>query len=398
MPSISKKLSAAKASPIVQMNNKVRALKEEGRDIINFSIGIPNFLPAEHIYEAAHKAVDTDKGIYLPPNGTDELIEAFQYRLKEDGFGDYAKNEICTAVGAKNALTNLFMILCDEGDEVIFPAPYWSSYIDTVELAGAVCKTISCGSDQHYKLTPEQLEAAITPKTKVFLFNNPSNPTGMVYTEAEIKALGDVLEKHDIWIISDDIYDKMIFDGDKFHHLLHTNPALRNRMCIVQSISKTYGMPGWRIGMIAAPEAVIKTHGKVAANTFMNVCGIAQAAAAAAFKGEHNFVAQRRDEFQEKRNMVYETLTSIDGIICPRPNGAFYAFPNVSGFFGKSFEGETIKDDAHLCELILEHASCACVPGSAFGDKNALRISYALPTEQLTKGLNNLKEFFNKCS
>jgi aspartate aminotransferase len=396
MPEFAKRMGTVNPSVIVQIATKARELKAAGHDIISFSIGVPNFLPAKHIYDAAHEAIDNDAGNYLPCRGTDELVNAFVERLKKDGF-DYKPSEICASLGAKNSLFNLAFCMLDEGDEVILPTPFWSSYEDMMDMTGAKMVNIRCGSDQDYKMTPEQLEAAITPKTKMLIFNNPSNPTGMVYTKEEIKALGDILEKHDIWIVSDDIYDKMIFDGMQFAHLLHTNPALKPRTVIVQSISKTYGMPGWRVGMTASTEEIAQKLITMNANTTMSVPGVAMAAAAAAFSGDHDFVYKERDKFQVKRDIVMEALDSIEGVVCPFPRGAFYAFPDVSAYFGKSYKGETITDDVKLAEMLLEHALVALVPGGAFGEPNAIRISYACPDDELKEGMERLKTFFSAC-
>ncbi len=396
MPSFAKKMGDVSPSVIVQISNKARELKKSGKDVISFSIGIPNFLPAKHIYEAAHAAIDNDTGTYLPCRGSDELINAFIKRLKLDGF-DYQPSEICASIGAKNSLFNLAFCMLDEGDEVILPTPFWSSYEDMTNMTGAKAVHVRCGSKQNYKMTAEQLESAITPKTKMLIFNNPSNPTGMVYTKEEIKALGDVLERHDIWIISDDIYDKMVFDGHKFHHLLHTNPSLRSKTVIVQSVSKTYGMPGWRVGMVAAPEEVAKKLTTMNANSTMNVPGVTMAAAAAAFSGDHDFVFKERDNFQRKRDIVMAVLNDIDGIVCPFPRGAFYAFPDVSAYYGKKYKGEVITDDVKLAEMILDHTLVALVPGGAFGEPNSIRISYACPDEDLIKGMQRLKDFFEAC-
>lgn len=396
MPEFAKRMGEVNPSVIVQIASKARELKAEGKDVISFSIGVPNFLPAQHIYDAAHKAIDEDTGQYLPPKGTPELINAFLDRLKEDGF-DYKPNEVCTSLGAKNSLFNLAFCMLDEGDEVIIPAPYWSSYEDMMDMTGAKLVKVHCGSDQNYKLTGEQLAAAITPKTKMFIFNNPCNPTGMVYTREEVQAIGDVLEQHDIWVISDDIYDKMIYDGEKFHHVLHTNPALRDRTVIVQSISKTYGMPGWRVGMAASTEAVATKLATMNANSTMTVPGVAMAAAAAAFGGDHTFVYKERDTFQQKRDVVLGVLNSIEGVVCPFPRGAFYAFPDVSAYFGKTYKGETITNDVKLAEMLLEHVGVALVPGGAFSEPNAIRISYACPMDELKDGMNRIKTFFEAC-
>lgn len=396
MPTTAAKMQSIKPSIIVEIADKARELKKQGRNIISFSIGVPNFVPAQHVYDAARHAVDNDVCNYLPGRGSDELIKAFIKRMELDGFS-YSEKEVCVANGAKNALFNLFYVITDPGDEVIVPTPYWSSYEDIIEMNGGKMVTIRGGAEQHYKITAQQLEAAITPKTKALLFNNPSNPTGMVYTREEIKALGDVLAKHDIWIISDDIYDKMIFDDLGHHHLLHTHPQLKDRVVIVQSISKTYGMPGWRVGMVAGPERIIKLHLTMMANTTMNVNGVAMAAAAAAFGGDHAWVAEVRDTFQAKRDMVVEALNDVDGLLCPKPQGAFYAFPDVSAYFGAEYKGEIIRDDVHVCNLLLDHHDLALVPGSAFGEPNSVRISYACPTEQLCEGLQRFAAFFAAC-
>lgn len=398
MPSISKRMSSIKQSPIVAMNNKAKAMTADGVDVINFSIGVPGFLPPKRIYDAAREALEHDSGAYLHSRGSDTLVNAFLGRLKKDGF-DYSANEVTCAVGAKNALNNLFIALLDEGDEVIYPSPFWSSYEDNISMYGGVNIAVACPATQDYKMTGAQLENAITNRTKIFLFNNPSNPTGMVYSKEEIKALGDVLVKHpDIWIISDDLYDKMIFDGEEFHHLLHTHPELKERMIIVQSVSKTYGMPGWRVGMIAAQKLLIDTLLTITANTFMNIPAVTQAAAAEAFAGDHEFVREKCVEFQEKRDIVMSAINEIEGLICPFPRGAFYAFPHIGNFIGKSFKGEKIASDIQFCELLLEHAHIACVPGSAFGDKTAFRLSYAMDNERLTEGLRRLKSFISEIS
>ncbi|MFT7144664.1 MAG: aspartate aminotransferase [Alphaproteobacteria bacterium] len=397
MPTVSDKYAKTEGSVIVAINQKAKALAKEGRDIVNFSIGVPGFLPPKHVYDAAKQAVDEDGGAYLACKGSDPLLESFIGLLKNQGF-DYAMDETCATLGAKNALTNLCLALCNKGDEILFPAPYWSSYIQTAEMADAIPVAINCDSEQNYKLTAAQLEAAITPKTKIFLFNNPSNPTGMVYTKQEIAELAEVLVRHDIWVISDDLYDRIIFDGEEFHHLLTAEPRLRDRMIIVQSVSKSYGMPGWRVGFVAGPKAIIKTMTSIAANTFMNIPWVSQRAAAAAISGDQTFVNEHRDAFAHKRDLVMASISTIEGMVCPFPKGAFYAFPDCKAFIGKQYNGEVIKDDVHLCELLLEHKGIATVPGSGFGSAGALRISYACDLETLQKGMKLFCEFFNEVS
>jgi aspartate aminotransferase len=394
MPTFADRMNVIKPSATVAVSNKVREMKAAGEDVISFSIGVPGFLPPDHVYKAAHAAIDADKGTYLPGRGTPELLAAFQKRLQEDGF-DYADNELCVALGGKNALFNLMQVLAGPGDEVLFPAPFWTSYPDIVALAGATPKWINCSAADSYKLTATRLAETITSKTKAFIFNNPSNPTGMVYSSEEVKALADVLANHpNVWILSDDIYDKMIYDGEVFHSLLTARPELRDRFIIMQSISKTYGMPGWRVGMVAAPEGVMKPLLTFVGQALMNVPGVAMAAAAAAFGGDHSFLPPLKKEFEQKRNMVMEVLTGLDGIACPRPTGAFYAFPDVSALYGKtSARGAKIDDDIAFCTAILEEQKLALVPGSGFGAPQAVRISYATDLKTLEKGLQRFADF-----
>jgi aspartate aminotransferase len=393
MPALADRMKTAKPSTIIQMAEKVKALKKQGKDIVSFSIGVPNFLPAKHIYDAAHAAIDHDKGDYLPGRGSEELVAAFCTYMTSIGL-PYGPTEVAASIGGKHGLFNVFMAMLNAGDEVLIPTPYWTSYADMIDFVGGKPVFLPCPASQNYKLTPAQLEKAIGPKTKMFLFNNPSNPTGMVYTKAEIAALGAVLEKHDLWIVSDDIYDRMIFDGEKFHSLLHTNPKLRDRTAIIQSISKNYGMPGWRGGMVAGPEGLIKALLAVNSNSITNIPGVVMSAAAAAWAGPQDFSDEMAKKFQVKRDMVMKALLGIPGVTCPKPGGAFYAFPDVSAYFGKTFKGTKIDTDVTLCNLMLEHAGVACVPGSAFGDKNGLRISYALPDAELAEGLRRFVKFF----
>jgi len=393
MPNFANRMLHAQPSAVIKVAEKVQALKKQGRDVISFSIGVPNFLPAKHVYQAAHNAIDGDSGTYLPGRGSEELVNAFIQCMATKGL-DYGAHEVAAAVGGKQALFHILMAALNEGDEVLIPAPYWTSYPDMVTLLGGTPVFLHCPSTQNYKLKPEQIAKAITPKTKVFMFNNPSNPTGMVYTKAEIKALGDELEKHDIWIISDDIYDRMIFDGETFHHLLHTNPKLRDRVLCVQSISKNYGMPGWRVGMVAGPEGFIQHLLTLNSNSITNINNISMAAAAAAFGGDQQFSDDSMAVFAQKRDVVMKALQGISYLSCPVPKGAFYAFPDVSAYYGKTHDGVLITDDITLCTQLLEKKGLALVPGSAFGEAKGVRISYACPSAQLERGLALFAEFF----
>lgn len=395
-PKLAPRMSVVQPSPIIEVSNAVRDLKAQGEKVISFSIGVPGFLPPAHVYAAAEtaSAQENDSGAYLAGRGQNALITAFLDRLKKDNL-EYSEAETCVQLGGKGALFNLFQILVEAGDQVLCPAPYWASYPDMVALAGANFRAIPCPASQNYKMTPNQLNAAISPNTKLFIFNNPSNPTGMLYTPEEVDALAAVLVKHPhVTIISDDIYDKLTY-GAPFKHLTNAEPTLRERTIVVQSVSKTYGMPGWRIGMVAAPEHIIKALLTVTSQSLTNVPAVTQAAGAAAFSGDHSFLKNVKADFITKRDLVLAELAKLDGITCPKPEGAFYVFPNISAYFGKSHNGTPINTDIDFCKALLAAEKVACVPGSGFGDPEALRISYATDTETLTEGLNRFTNFVN---
>lgn len=285
MLKLAERMGRARPSAIMVVAEKARKLKAEGRDIISFSIGVPNFLPGEHVYDAARQALLKDTGAYGSNRGRDDLLDAFLKHLREGGFEGYERKHLAVGIGAKHVLFNLMYALLDEGDEVLIPTPFWTSYRDIADILGARTVFMHCGAEQDYKLTPAQLEAAITPATKLLMFNNPSNPTGMVYTPAEVQALADVLARHRIWVLSDDIYNRMIFDGLEYGHLVKARPELRDRVILIDSISKTYGMPGWRVGMIAAPEAVAQAMVNLNSNHITNLPEVVTAAAVAALDG-----------------------------------------------------------------------------------------------------------------
>ncbi len=394
MPNLAARMSRAKPSAIMAVADKAKALKAAGRDIISFSIGVPNFLPGDHVYAAVRDALVKDSGQYGSNRGADALLDAFLKHLEQGGLTGYTRKNIATGIGAKHVLYNLAEALLDPGDTIAFAVPYWTTYVDIAEIVDAKMRLMPCPASQDYKLTPAQLDAAL-PGVKVFLFNNPNNPTGMVYTKAEIAALADVLVKHpDVWIICDDIYNRMVFDGVGYHNFVNARPELRDRVIHVDSLSKTYGMPGWRVGFMAGPEVVAQAFTTLNSNHITNVPEIVTAAAVAALSGPQDVPAQRCAEFQAKRDLVMATMESIPGVVCPRPQGAFYVFPDISCTFGKSHDGAKIGSDVDFCNALLQAKGVACVPGSAFGDPNALRISYTCPTAQLQPGLDRFREFF----
>ena len=397
MPQLARRIGRAKPSAIMQVAEKAKRLKSEGRDIISFSIGVPNFLPGEHVYAAVREALSKDSGQYGSNRGADALLDAFLEHIGKIGLTGYGRVNVATGIGAKHVIYNIAEALLDEGDTIVFPTPYWTSYLDIAEIVNAKIDLLPCPAEQDYKLTPAQLDAALARKPRVFLFNNPSNPTGMVYGKDEIDALADVLVKYpDTWIITDDIYNRMVFDGLGYHNFVHARPELRDRVIFLDSLSKTYGMPGWRVGFMAGPESVAQALVTMNSNHITNIPEMVTAAAVAALNGPQDIPTQKCAEFQAKRDQVMAVMEAIPGVVCPRPQGAFYVFPDISVAYGKTHapSGLKIGNDMDFCNVLLETKGVACVPGSAFGEPRALRISYTCPTPQLAPGLQRFQEFF----
>jgi aspartate aminotransferase len=399
MPRLATRTGRAKPSAIMVIAEKAKQLKTEGKDVVNFSIGVPNFLPGDHVYQAVRDWTSRDSGAYGSNRGAPALLDAIVSHFKQSGLDGYTRNQVTVGIGAKQVLYNLCEALLDEGDEIVFPSPYWTSYVDIAEILGAKITILECPPEQNYKLTPAQLDKALASRPKVFLFNNPSNPTGMVYSRDEVAALAEVLVKHpDTWIITDDIYNRLVFDGIGYHNFVQFKPELRERTFIMDSLSKTYGMPGWRVGFVAGPEAGIK--GLVTLNSNHITClpEITEVAAITALTGPQAIPSAKRDEFSKRRDEVVNALLAIPGVKCPRPQGAFYAFPDISVAFGKSHNGRPIRNDVDFCKALLEDKFVATVPGSAFGEPRSLRISYTCAPEQLQKGLARIQSFFAELS
>ncbi len=397
MPQFARRIGRAKPSAIMQVAEKAKRLKAEGRDIISFSIGVPNFLPGEHVYAAVRDALSSDSGQYGSNRGSDALLDAFLGHMEEIGLTGYTRANCAIGIGAKHVIYNLAEALLDDGDTIAFPTPYWTSYLDIAEILDAKVELMPCPPEQDYKLTPAQLDGALAKKPRVFLFNNPSNPTGMVYSKDEISALADVIARHpDTWVITDDIYNRMVFDGVGYHNFVHVRPELRDRVIFIDSLSKTYGMPGWRVGFMAGPEAVARAVVTLNSNHITSLPEVTQAAAIAALAGPQDIPAAKRAEFEAKRDQVMAVLARIPGVACPKPQGAFYVFPDVSCAFGKTHAptGTRIGNDIDLCDALLDAKGVACVPGSAFGEPRSLRISYTCPTPQLMPGMERIEQFF----
>ena len=393
---ISARVSAIAESATLAVDAKAKALKAAGRPVIGFGAGEPDFPTPDYIVEAAKRAAaDPRMHKYTPAAGLPELREAIAVKTARDSGYQVKASQVLVTNGGKQAVYQTFATLLNPGDEALLPAPYWTTYHDIADIVGARVNVLPCPSVQNYKLAPAQLEAALQRKPKMFLFNNPSNPTGMVYTREEIAALADVLAKYpDTWIVTDDIYNSMVFEGIGYHNFVLEKPELRERLIFIDSVSKTYGMPGWRVGLIAGPESVAKAVTTLNSNHITSLPEVITAAAIAAFSGPQDIPQAKCAEFAGKRDVVVDALRAIPGVICPRPQGAFYAFPDISVAFGKRHNGTLISNDVEFCAALLEAKGVACVPGSAFGEPRALRISYTCPTAQLEPGLQRIQQFF----
>jgi aspartate aminotransferase len=396
MLTLAARMSRAQPSAIMEIAMKAKRLAAQGRDIISFSIGVPNFLPGPHVYEAAAAALQHDSGQYGSNRGSDALLDAYLASLERGGIQGYGREHLATGVGAKHVLFNLLYAMLDEGDEVLIPTPYWTSYVDMVDVLGGSKVFLPCGAEQDYKLRPEQIAAAVTPKTRVLMFNNPSNPTGMVYSKAEIAALAAELVKHDIYVLSDDIYNQMIYDGVGWHHLVNAEPALRDRVILIDSISKTYGMPGWRVGFMAGPKEIAQACVVLNSTHITNLPEVVCAGAVAALTGPQDVPRAKCVEFAARRDQVLESFGRIEGMSCPRPQGAFYAFPDISFAYGRKSRGQLLSNDVDVCAAMLEAVGVACVPGSAFGAPRAMRISYTCKANELPDGLARIEKFFGE--
>jgi aspartate aminotransferase len=379
-------------SPTLAIDAKAKTLKAQGIDIVGFGAGEPDFDTPDNIKEAAKRAVDAGFTRYTPVGGTDELKDAIIAKLKRDNGLEYARNEISVACGAKHSLYNISQTLIQEGDEVIIPSPYWVSYPDQVVLAGGRPIFIETDESTDFKITPEKLERAITGKTRALILNSPCNPTGATYSEKELKAIGDVCLKHDFIIISDDIYEKLLYDNLSFSNISMAVPALQPRVMVVNGVSKAYAMTGWRIGYTAGPAEIISAMTKMQSQSTSNPSSIAQKAAVEALNGPQDTVSKMVVEFEKRRTYIIDRLNGIPGITCFKSSGAFYAFPNISQLFGKSFEGNPIGNSTGFAAYLLEHAKVALVPGVAFGADNYARLSYATSMENIRKGLDRIEE------
>lgn len=395
MAFISDTLARVKPSPTIAVTNKARELKATGKDVIGLGAGEPDFDTPDNIKAAAKRAIDEGKTKYTAVDGIPELKEAIAAKFARENGLSYKPNQITVGTGGKQTLYNALMATLNPGDEVIIPAPYWVSYPDMVLLAGGTPVPVECKLESNFKLTPAQLEAAITPKTKWFIFNSPSNPTGAAYSLSELKALTDVLVKHlQVWIMSDDMYEHLVFDDFKFVSPAEIEPRLYDRTLTCNGVSKAYAMTGWRIGYAAGPVELIKAMGTIQSQSTSNPCSVAQYAAVEALNGPQDFLADNKKTFQRRRDLVVSMLNQAKGIKCPRPEGAFYVYPDIAGCIGKTSEGGAkIANDEDFATALLEETGVAVVFGAAFGLSPNFRVSYATSDAALEEACRRIQSF-----
>ena len=395
MNDLSNRLMSLSESETLVMSQKSAELKAQGVDVINLSVGEPDFATPIHIKEAAKKAIDDNFSFYSPVTGFLDLRKAISEKLKTENNLTYAPDQIVCSNGAKQSICNVILAMVNEGDEVIIPAPYWVSYPEMVKLAEGTPVVINAGIDQDFKITAAQLEEAITPKTKAIILCSPSNPTGSVYSKSELKSLADVLAKYpNVYVISDEIYEHINYIGK--HESIGQFEELNDRMIIVNGVSKCYAMTGWRIGWMAAPKAIASACSKLQGQYTSGPCSISQKASLAAYVGSQEDVEKMRQAFERRKELTFKLLSEIDGLETNNPEGAFYLFPKCSSYFGKSHKGKTIADSADLAIYLLQEGHVACVAGNAFGAPDHIRLSYATSDENLVEALKRIKEALGK--
>lgn len=392
---IADRLNRISESETIAMSKLGRALKAEGKDVISLSFGEPDFFTPDHIKQSAIDAINNNFTFYTPVAGIPELKDAIKVKFERDNGLHYNTDQIVVSTGAKNSLMNTVLALVNPGDEVVIPTPFWVSYADMVHLAEGKTVYIETHVDADYKITPAQLEAAITPNTKMFMFSSPNNPSGMVYSHDELKALADVFERHPhVYIVSDEIYEHINFVGK--HTSIASFGTLINRTITVNGVSKAFSMTGWRIGYIGAPKEIAYACEKLQSQFTSGTNAIAQRAAIAALLGDMTPTITMRDAFEKRRNLCYDILKEIPEMKLGLPDGAFYLFPDISAYFGRSYNGQTIKNSQDLCMYLLNEVYVVTVAGSAFGNDNCMRFSYATSEENLIKSMTRIKEALGK--
>jgi aspartate aminotransferase len=387
--SLSLRAQSIKPSPTLAVTARAAELRAEGKDIIGLGAGEPDFDTPEHIKAAAIESLKKGETKYTAVDGTPTLKQAIIDKFQRENNLEYNKNQVLVSCGAKHSLYNLFQATLNPGDEIIIPAPYWVSYPDMAKLAGAEPVILKTTIDDNFKITPKKLQSAISEKTRMVVFNSPSNPTGVSYSKDELAALGEVLLEHpEILIVTDDIYEHILWGQDKFVNIVNASPDLFDRTIVVNGVSKAYSMTGWRIGYVGGPEAIIKGMKKIQSQSTSNPSSMAQAAAVAALNGDQTYIKESTGIFKERHDFVLKSLREIDGISCIASEGTFYSFPDMNGLIEKI---DGISNDIELAEFFLEKAEVAMVPGSAFGAPGCMRISFATSMENLEKSMERIK-------
>ncbi len=392
-PRISARIGGIAESATLAVDAKAKALKAAGRPVIGFGAGEPDFPTPDYIVEAAVEACrDPRNHRYTPAGGLPELKQAIADKTRRDTGYDVEPAQVLVTNGGKQAIYEAFASLLDPGDEVILPAPYWTTYPESIRLAGGVPVEVLADETQGYKVTVEQLEAARTDRTKAIVFNSPSNPTGAVYSRDEVAAIGTWLVEHGLWVLTDEIYEHLVYDGLETASLPVVCPDLADRCIVVNGVAKTYAMTGWRVGWVLGPKDLIKAATNLQSHATSNVSNVAQRAALAAVSGDLTAVEEMREAFDRRRRKIVSMLNDIDGVVCPEPKGAFYAYPSVKGLLGRDIDGVTPTTSTELAEVLLEKAEVAAVPGEAFGSPGYLRFSYALGDDDLVEGISRLQK------
>jgi aspartate/methionine/tyrosine aminotransferase len=396
-PRISARIAAIAESATLAVDAKAKALKAAGRPVIGFGAGEPDFPTPDYIVEAAAAATKVVANHrYTPAAGLPELREAIVAKTKRDSNYEVTVDQVLVTNGGKQSVYQAFAAIVDPGDEVLLPSPYWTTYPECVKLAGGVSVEVFADETQNYLVSVEQLEAARTPKTKVLLFCSPSNPTGSVYSVEQVKAIGQWAVKHGIWVITDEIYEHLLYDGAKAPSLPVLVPALADTCIIINGVAKTYAMTGWRVGWMIGPKDVIKAATNLQSHLTSNVANVSQRAAIAALNGNLDAVHKMGEAFDRRRKLIVGLLNEIPGFKCPTPTGAFYVYPSVKGVLGTTIRGKTPKTSAELATLILEEAEVAAVPGEAFGPSGYLRFSYATSDEDIIEGIGRIKKLITQ--
>ncbi|MCI2238828.1 pyridoxal phosphate-dependent aminotransferase [Paenibacillus sp. TRM 82003] len=389
---VSARVAGIAESATLAVDAKAKALKAAGRPVIGFGAGEPDFPTPPAVVEAAVAAcTDPANHRYTPAGGLPALREAIAAKTLRDSGYEVPPSQVLVTNGGKQAVYETFAALLDPGDELLLPAPYWTTYPEAARLAGGVPVEVFAGLEQGYKVTVEQLEAARTPRTKVLLFNSPSNPTGAVYSPEEVRAIGRWADEHGLWVVTDEIYEHLVYDGGRAASMPVEVPELAERCVVLNGVAKTYAMTGWRVGWLIGPADVVKGVGNLQSHLTSNVANVSQRAAIAALSGDLDAVATMRTAFDRRRRRITEMLSAIDGVECPLPEGAFYAYPSVEALIGRTLRGSEITSSARLAELILTEAEVAVVPGEAFGPSGFLRLSYALADADLEEGVGRVQ-------